>query len=550
MMRSLRVRLILSFVVIGVAPPILIGYFSQRTFVEREEARMEETLAARSDGVRAVLARRAEIDAHAVRRLCVDDLGVDAFLIDISAGHDGAESEARLARILPPIMRSLDFDSLVLLDQRGARIRASAHNPALVGSRDPQLLEAARTSEGRHFIGRSEEDEPRIYRACSVRRAGAGITLVLGRTLRAHLGEDRLGQVGATVLELSTEPQSDSELIARFEDADGARAIDLIGYLDREVLAEDIRLVRSGTASVALTAALVALLVGLVIAMRIGRALSALEEASRRVASGDLEATIGGGNEDGEIGRALIAFNRMTHELRGAHLKLRRAERIAAWRDVARRIAHEIKNPLLPLQLSIETLRKTRKREHPDFDEIFWESTETMLEEVTRLSRIVSEFSRFARMPPPSPDRLDLSRLVERTVAPYDDPRIELRLTEPLELLGDREQLTQLITNLIQNALAEAKQKIRITTRLDELDATLIVEDDGKGIPDEERDAVFEPYYTKKDDGTGLGLAIVERIVSDHGGNIEVETSQLGGACFKIRFPLSGPPPEAAATIG
>ena len=550
-MRSLRVRLILSFVVIGVAPPLLIGYLSQRTFAEREEARMQQTLDARAEGALAYLERRAAIDSQSVRRLCIDDLGVDAFLMDISAGRDDAESEARLARILPPIMRSLDFDSLLLLDQRGGRVRASAHDPNLIGKRAPKLLDDARRSEGRHFIG----DDLRIYRACSVRRDGAGITLILGRSLSAHIGSDRLGQVGATVLELRTdEPEDhdpqDPNTIARFEDAEGARAADLIGYLDREVLFEDIKVVRSGTLSVSLVAALVALLVGLFIAMRIGRALSALEEASRRVASGDLEATIGGGNDDGEIGRALIAFNRMTHELRGAHLKLRRAERIAAWRDVARRIAHEIKNPLLPLQLSIETLRKTRQREHPDFDEIFWESTETMLEEVTRLSRIVSEFSRFARMPPPSPDRLDLSRLVERTSAPYDDARVELNLEEPLELLGDREQLTQLITNLLQNALAEAKERIRISTASDEFFAELIVEDDGEGIPSEERDAVFEPYYTKKDDGTGLGLAIVERIVGDHGGSIEVEESELGGARFIIRLPLSGPPPEAAATFG
>lgn len=545
-MRSLRVRLILSFVIIGVAPPLLIGFFSQRTFAEREEARMQQTLDVRAKGARASLARRAEIDAQAVRRLCLDDLGIDAFLMDISSGQDGAESEARLARILPPIMRSLDFDSLLLIDQRGGRVRASGHDPSLVGKRMPSLLEAARRTEGRHFIG----EDQRIYRACSVRRAGAGITLILGRSLRAHIGEDRLGPVGATVLELRMDEGLGGDPIARFEDAEGARAADLIGYLDREVLHNDLELVRSGTLSISLAAAFIALLVGLFIAVRIGRALSALEDASRRVAAGDLEATIGGGSDDGEIGRALIAFNRMTHELRGAHLKLRRAERIAAWRDVARRIAHEIKNPLLPLQLSIETLRKTRQREHPDFDEIFWESTETMLEEVTRLSRIVSEFSRFARMPPPSPDRLDLSKLVERTTAPYDDARIKLELETPLELLGDREQLTQLITNLIQNALAEAREVVRVHTASDEFFATLIVEDDGDGIPSEERDAVFEPYYTKKDDGTGLGLAIVERIVGDHGGSIEVEESELGGACFHIRLPLSGPPPEAAATFG
>jgi len=245
-----------------------------------------------------------------------------------------------------------------------------------------------------------------------------------------------------------------------------------------------------------------------------------------------------------------VAFNRMTHELRGARLRLRRVERIAAWRDVARRIAHEIKNPLLPLQLSIETLRKTKQRNHPEFDEIFWESTETMLEEVTRLSRIVSEFSRFARMPAPSLAEMDLSRLVEKVATPYEDPRVELALAEPCALVGDREQLTQVITNLLQNALTEARDRVRVSTVDAGSEVRLVVEDDGPGVPEDQREAVFEPYFTKKEGGTGLGLAIVDRIVGDHGGSIELGASSLGGARFVITLPVEGPPPEAAATFG
>jgi two-component system, NtrC family, nitrogen regulation sensor histidine kinase NtrY len=145
---------------------------------------------------------------------------------------------------------------------------------------------------------------------------------------------------------------------------------------------------------------------------------------------------------------------------------------------------------------------------------------------------------------------MDLSRLVERVVSPYEDARVELALAAPCALVGDRDQLTQVVTNLLQNALAEAKSRIRISTEDDGAWVRLVVEDDGPGIAEEDREAVFEPYFTKKDGGTGLGLAIVDRIVGDHGGSIELGASALGGARFVITLPVEGPPPEAAATFG
>lgn len=543
-MRSLRARLILSFVAVGVVPPLLVGFFTQQAMTAREQARMSRALEDRVGGVREHLARRAEADRMAVSRLCLHDLAVDSFLMDISRGTDGPESEARLARVLPPVMTSLGFESLTLIDRRDARIRASAHAPSAVGTRAPSLLSAADVAGGKHFL---EGDELQI--ACAVSRGAAAITVVLGRKLTSHIEGDRLGRVGTSVVRLAEPDEPAREVIARFEDARGRAQKLLVGEIDVDASREDLRLVRLGVLGVSGLAALVALALGLVIAMRIGRALEALEAASDRVAGGDLEATIEGTGE-GEIGRALHAFNRMTHELRGARLRLRRVERIAAWRDVARRIAHEIKNPLLPLQLSIETLRKTKQRNHPEFDEIFWESTETMLEEVTRLSRIVSEFSRFARMPPPVLAEMDLSRLVEKVASPYEDPRIELDLAHPCELVGDRDQLTQVVTNLLQNALAEARSRVRIRTEDHGSEVRLVVEDDGPGVPEDEREAIFEPYFTKKEGGTGLGLAIVDRIVGDHGGGIELTASSLGGARFVIALPVEGPPPEAAATFG
>src|SRR5690606_14026584 len=219
------------------------------------------------------------------------------------------------------MMSSLGFESLVLLDRRDAKVRAAAHAPSRVGTRDPGLLAAADRAEDRHFV---HEGELRV--ACNVSRGDASITLALGRSLESQVQRDRLGRVGATMVRLA-EPGDGAEEIARFEVADGRVAKVLVGELDAEVSREDLRLVRLGVFGVSTLAALVALLLGLFIAVRIGRALFALEAASDRVAGGDLEANIDGTGE-GEIGRALVAFNRMTHELRGARLRLRRVERI------------------------------------------------------------------------------------------------------------------------------------------------------------------------------------------------------------------------------
>ena len=296
-------------------------------------------------------------------------------------------------------------------------------------------------------------------------------------------------------------------------------------------------------------------------------ALDTLEAAAERIGRGDLEVTLSpqGGAADGTY----TAFNRMTRDLKDARARLVRAERVAAWRDVARRIAHEIKNPLTPIRMAIETLRKAKQRQHPDLDDIFEESTVAVLEEVARMERIVTEFSRFARMPRPSATSIEVPSVAEHVVqvhalpAEVTHPEGDRPADVKLEIEGDigavradREQLIQVLTNLVQNAIDAARTKrpdhprvlVRVVPGQDGA-VRIEVHDNGPGIHRDEAAQVLEPYYTTKEKGTGLGLAIVDRIVADHAGRLEIGDSEtLGGACVSVILRREGPPEEATSS--
>jgi two-component system nitrogen regulation sensor histidine kinase NtrY len=269
-----------------------------------------------------------------------------------------------------------------------------------------------------------------------------------------------------------------------------------------------------------------------------------LEQAAERVARGDLSARIGP-RSAGRADQTFRTFDRMTEELSEMRTKLAEAERAAAWQDMARRIAHEIKNPLSPIQLAIETLRKAHDQRLPAFEEIFDESTRAIAEEVKRIEHIVKEFSEFARLPRAKPGALQLSALIADTVSLYqpDDVPIEVAHGAGETLVrADREQITQVLVNLIQNATDAARQasapRVALSTETSRGMALVHVDDNGRGIATGERERVFEPYYTTKQHGTGLGLAIVRRIALDHQGQIAIGDSPLGGARFTLKLPL------------
>jgi two-component system, NtrC family, nitrogen regulation sensor histidine kinase NtrY len=223
-----------------------------------------------------------------------------------------------------------------------------------------------------------------------------------------------------------------------------------------------------------------------------------------------------------------------------------RAQKVAAWREVARRLAHEIKNPLTPIQLSAERLRRHFSGAPSHAKALVEECTTTIVGEVESLKGLVDEFSQFARMPSPRTVPTDLPKLITDTLALYNglfaDVRITLRFCRDVRLVRlDPEQIRRVIINLIDNAIEAMSRRgvIVVETELDAANSLvrLVVADDGPGIPVAEREKLFLPYYSTKRRGSGLGLAIVRRIIAEHGGTIDVGENVPKGTRFTIELP-------------
>jgi two-component system nitrogen regulation sensor histidine kinase NtrY len=235
--------------------------------------------------------------------------------------------------------------------------------------------------------------------------------------------------------------------------------------------------------------------------------------------------------------------------------ELEAAQRKAAWADVARRIAHEIKNPLTPIQLSAERLKRKYLGEITSDPETFRICTETIVRQVSDIGRMVDEFSSFARMPAPVMRQEDLAELVRQTVFLQRNARPEIAFemelpSHPVKLALDQRQIGQALTNLLQNAvdaihgrseageeLAPGRVVVRVRQHEDEI--AVVVEDNGKGLPTDNRDRLTEPYVTTRAKGTGLGLAIVKKIMEDHGGELTLADRPLGGAVVSLIFSVS-----------
>ncbi len=391
------------------------------------------------------------------------------------------------------------------------------------------------------------------------RKDGYTVALSAGRRVTDKLlaGLRRPGRVDARVVDtrgqLVLPPSKDWARIAK--DApikvpllgpDGAALAMIEVAVSDGDLPQVLRNLTLVSALLALGALGVVILIGLVVARQTARDLEKLVEGSLAAARGDLDHRVPVRSKD-EIGAVAAAFNFMMEDLKTSKDRLVIAERIAAWQEIARRLAHEIKNPLTPIQMAMDTLRKTWKKQHPDFAEILDESTTTVLQEADRLKHIVSEFSDFARMPKPEFGRIDLNEVVRSAMTLYlEAAPVSVQLAPLPELDADKAQIHQIVLNLVENARDAIKGrsdgKITVSTRLGEAGdrVFLTIEDNGPGVPSEIKDKVFAPYFTTKHakGGTGLGLAIVHRIVSDHGGRISIANAKGGGARFTIELPL------------
>jgi nitrogen fixation/metabolism regulation signal transduction histidine kinase len=285
-----------------------------------------------------------------------------------------------------------------------------------------------------------------------------------------------------------------------------------------------------------------------VLSGRIARPVRELAGAAHAVAAGETPHAVPASGAD-EIAELAGAFNVMTEQLRESRERLLQAERVAAWREMARRLAHELKNPIFPIQLSIETLRRVIDQDDQRMDrfpEMFLESSETILDELRSLRKIIDEFSDFARMPRPQLARLSVNAVVERALDLYrpraDGVEIEAGLAEALpEVNADKDLLGRALGNLISNALDAMPEggKLAVRTAAAPGVVTVEVEDSGPGLTEEQKTRLFTPYFTTKKGGTGLGLAIVQGIVSDHGGRIQVRSEPGHGTSFMLVLPAA-----------
>jgi signal transduction histidine kinase len=237
----------------------------------------------------------------------------------------------------------------------------------------------------------------------------------------------------------------------------------------------------------------------------------------------------------------------MTRDLLNQRERLVQAERVAAWRELARRLAHELKNPLFPLQLTVENLLRARDQGQPQFDETFRESSATLLSEISNLKSIIGRFSDFSKMPQPNYQSVDLREFCESAIKLYQAQLTKAGISCNLEISADQpiaadpELFHRALSNLILNSIeAMPKGGSLIIRAAEQTDSVRIeIADTGSGLAPEESAQLFTPYYTSKPHGTGLGLAIVQSIVSDHGGRISVASEPGHGTTFIIELPAN-----------
>ncbi len=326
-------------------------------------------------------------------------------------------------------------------------------------------------------------------------------------------------------------------------------AILLIGNSRRNYV-ELMQHIRSAALMVSGGGILLAILLSSWAAARVTRPVEQLAHAAQEVAAGNWKTRVEV-NGDDELGQLADSFNRMTTEMLNQQERLMQSERVAAWRDLARRLAHELKNPLFPLQLTVENLIRARQNNPEQFDDVFRESSRTLLAEISNLKGIIGRFSEFSRMPQPQLQPVQVNEVIRGVLqlvqAQLDDPgrapiSCELQLDANLDpVAADPDLLHRAISNLVLNAIEAMPQGGTLTLRTRSEYNKVIVEiaDTGTGLSPEECDRIFTPYYTSKKHGTGLGLAIVQSIVSDHGGRVRVSSEMGRGTTFAVELPRS-----------
>lgn len=546
-----------AFGLLAVVSTASIGWLVRQAWRDAENGRFRAQVEGAREGIRMELAWEQSAARNLLRPVCEHAAFVDQTLIDLQANRLDAGRRLALAQLVPDEMKALQLDELVLVTT-GGEILGSGHDPSLTGVVDPSLA-AQLTAADKAFpavrppaaASSGKRAKPAALMARCTRRQGSGeVGLVGARYLTAI--RDRIGKAYGVRLAIAGEPDAvarpgeevvevpvDAASGLRLVAATSTRGLDqALARLDQVVL------VAGGVTLLA------AILIAVVLARSLANPIAQLAAEVREVTAGEPRPVHVRGTR--EMRQLAQAFNKTLHDLATLRRRQAATERIAAWREVARRVAHEIKNPLTPIRSSMETLRRLRARDDPQFDEYFEQATKGVLEDVHRIATIASDFARFARLPSPSPAPMDLVETARGVVAMHSvaDAPITLVAGAVPAIKADRDQIVQVLTNLLQNAMDSVRAAGKAEPRVEVLiepcrgdQVRLVVTDNGPGVPADLEPRLFEPYVTTKAHGTGLGLPIVQRIVIEHGGEISYAPVQGGGASFCVLLPLAGPAP-------
>jgi len=556
---SLAFRLLVAFSTVAVLAVALVGWSVRETTREVVEADFQARIDAATRGAHASLSWEVQLLHKQLPPLCTHGTFVDKALVELErAGGDIAAIEpgSRIAfrHHVPDEAAARNLDRLVLATADGFILGAT--DLTRIGTRDPSIAAVLATEPTAIPTIRQEgPDAVWLSTHCTTKKGDFAVGLVGSRRISPIL--QRVGEANQVALSVlgpdEPAPTQSEESLVRPLDPPAVEGLRVVATVSREPLHRALARLDEGILLAGAPAVLLAVLVALGFARSLSRPISALARETREVVAGKPRPIRGGGGR--EIRQLAESFNKTLDELTAMRRRLAATERIAARREVARQVAHEIKNPLAPIRAAVETLRRLRAREDPAFDEYFDEATATVLEEVHRITNIVTEFTKFARLPAPAPAPMDLVATARRIVALHDrssdatgskNPRVELQAQAMPEVNADRDQIVQVLTNLIQNGLDAAsavREDARVIVSLDtdQDKVRIVVRDNGPGVPEAMVDRIFEPYATTKEHGTGLGLAIVQRIVFEHGGEITYRPATKGGAVFEIQLPVAGP---------
>jgi signal transduction histidine kinase len=366
------------------------------------------------------------------------------------------------------------------------------------------------------------------------------------------------GQQTTGIVDMTSQRQDSLNATAiPLKDTTGAVVAALIVAISRSGMVQAQQHIRAIAYGVAAGGILLAIAFSLWIAARVSRPIEQLARAAEAVAGGNWDVRVPQRGRD-EVSVLARSFNHMTVELKNQRERLVQSERVAAWRELARRLAHELKNPLFPLQLTVENLARARQLPEAEFDEIFRESTATLSAEIANLKKIIGRFSDFSKMPKPELEKIGASdvvwraallhfpKLVRKSPALVKEPdgdekigcAIDMSL-DPMPLYADPEMLHRALSNLVLNAMDAMPNggTLTLSAHPKGEKVEIRVADTGEGLTSEECERLFTPYYTTKQHGTGLGLAIVQSVIADHAGTISVESRAGSGATFIITLP-------------